>query len=180
MLEARGLVVRVGNTPSFGAPICPSMGDVHPFAWRERHRKVHPRRASGLHPLEEGAVLRNPRWSVMRKEGAPAVHISLGVLLQSDGGVRDQSVRHHLRVCASAAAWTCPTRRWPSWPSAWIFVTVWTIACFRSPRVSAGKSACSALLPDGPWTREPSCPRRAHGGPRRTWPHRHRRLVAGS
>ncbi|MEG3601994.1 MAG: hypothetical protein VX365_00970, partial [Candidatus Thermoplasmatota archaeon] len=30
-------------------------------------------------------------------------HLPLGVLLQTDGSVRDQSVRHHLQVCASSA-----------------------------------------------------------------------------
>ena len=40
----------------------------------------------------------------MRRGGAHAVHIfPLGVLLQTDGSVRDQSVRHHLQVCASSA-----------------------------------------------------------------------------
>ncbi|MBV19453.1 MAG: hypothetical protein CMA56_06310, partial [Euryarchaeota archaeon] len=58
----------------------------------------------GLHPLEEGAV--EVRSKVVRDaEGrrASRPHLPLGVLLQTDGSVRDQSVRHHLQVCASVA-----------------------------------------------------------------------------
>ena len=83
----------------------PRWGDVHPLLGENGTGKsTLMETLLGLHPLEEGAVLAQSKV-VRDAEGRRArrPHLPLGVLLQSDGSVRDQSVRHHLRVCASAA-----------------------------------------------------------------------------
>ena len=137
----------VGNTPSFGAPICPSMGGRAPFCLARTAPGSPPswRRFLACIRSKKGPFLRNPRWSVMRREGAHGVHIFPSA--SCCRAMAACATRAYGTICGCVRrpqAWTCPTRHWPNWPSAWTCVTVWTIACFRSPRVSAGKSACSA------------------------------------
>ena len=106
VLEARGLVVRRGqHTVLRGADLSLDEGTCTLLLGENGTGKsTLMETLLGLHPLEEGAVLAQSKV-VRDAEGRRArrPHLPLGVLLQSDGSVRDQSVRHHLRVCASAA-----------------------------------------------------------------------------
>ena len=106
VLEARGLVVRRGqHTVLRGADLSLDGGTCTLLLGENGTGKsTLMETLLGLHPLEEGAVLAQSKV-VRDAEGRRArrPHLPLGVLLQSDGSVRDQSVRHHLRVCASAA-----------------------------------------------------------------------------
>ena len=106
LLEARGLVVRRGqHTVLRGANLSLEGGTCTLLLGENGTGKsTLMETILGLHPLEEGAV--EVRSKVVRDaEGrrASRPHLPLGVLLQTDGSVRDQSVRHHLQVCASVA-----------------------------------------------------------------------------
>ena len=106
LLEARGLVVRRGqHTVLRGANLSLEAGTCTLLLGENGTGKsTLMETILGLHPLEEGAV--EVRSKVVRDaEGrrASRPHLPLGVLLQTDGSVRDQSVRHHLQVCASVA-----------------------------------------------------------------------------
>jgi len=106
LLEARGLVVRRGqHTVLRGANLSLEGGTCTLLLGENGTGKsTLMETILGLHPLEEGAV--EARSKVVRDaEGrrASRPHLPLGVLLQTDGSVRDQSVRHHLQVCASVA-----------------------------------------------------------------------------
>lgn len=106
VLEARGLVVRRGqHTVLRGANLSLEGGTCTLLLGENGTGKsTLMETLLGLHPLEEGAV--HVRSKVVRDaEGrrASRPHLPLGVLLQTDGSVRDQSVRHHLQVCASVA-----------------------------------------------------------------------------
>ncbi len=106
LLEARGLVVRRGqHTVLRGANLSLEGGTCTLLLGENGTGKsTLMETILGLHPLEEGAV--QVRSKVVRDaEGrrASRPHLPLGVLLQTDGSVRDQSVRHHLQVCASVA-----------------------------------------------------------------------------
>ena len=106
VLEARGLVVRRGqHTVLCGADLSLDGGTCTLLLGENGTGKSTLIEALlGLHPLEEGAVLAQSKV-VRDAEGRRArrPHLPLGVLLQTDGSVRDQSVRHHLQVCASSA-----------------------------------------------------------------------------
>ena len=106
VLEARGLVVRRGqHTVLRGADLSLDGGTCTLLLGENGTGKsTLMETLLGLHPLEEGSV--QVQSKVVRDaEGRRArrPHLPLGVLLQTDGSVRDQSVRHHLQVCASAA-----------------------------------------------------------------------------
>jgi len=106
LLEARGLVIRRGqHTVLRGANLSLEGGTCTLLLGENGTGKsTLMETILGLHPLEEGAV--QVRSKVVRDaEGrrASRPHLPLGVLLQTDGSVRDQSVRHHLQVCASVA-----------------------------------------------------------------------------
>ena len=106
VLEARGLVVRRGQqTVLRGTTLTLEAGTCTLLLGENGTGKSTLMEAVlGLHPLEEGEV-RTCGTTVRDAEGRRArrPHLPLGVLLQTDGSVRDQSVRHHLEVCASAA-----------------------------------------------------------------------------
>ena len=106
VLEARGLVVRRGQqTVLRGTDLTLNAGTCTLLLGENGTGKSTLMEAVlGLHPLEEGEV--RAQGKVVRDaEGryARRPHLPLGVLLQTDGSVRDQSVRHHLEVCASSA-----------------------------------------------------------------------------
>ena len=106
VLEARGLVVRRGqHTVLRGTNLSLERGTCTLLLGENGTGKsTLMETILGLHPLEDGAV--QVQSKVVRDaEGRRArrPHLPLGVLLQTDGSVRDQSVRHHLQVCASAA-----------------------------------------------------------------------------
>ncbi|MCH1411646.1 MAG: ATP-binding cassette domain-containing protein [Candidatus Poseidoniaceae archaeon] len=106
VLEARGLVVRRGQqTVLRGADLVLESGTCTLLLGENGTGKsTLMETLLGLHPLEEGQV--HVMGKVVRDaEGRRArrPHAPLGVLLQSDGSIRDQSVRHHLAVCAAAA-----------------------------------------------------------------------------
>ena len=106
VLEARGLVVRRGQqTVLKGTDLILKAGTCTLLLGENGTGKSTLMEAVlGLHPLEEGDV--SVEGKVVRDaEGRHArrPHLPLGVLLQTDGSVRDQSVRHHLEVCASSA-----------------------------------------------------------------------------
>ena len=106
LLEARGLVVRRGQHTVLRAANLSLEGGTCTLLLGENGtgKSTLMETILGLHPLEEGAV--QVRSKVVRDaEGrrASRPHLPLGVLLQTDGSVRDQSVRHHLQVCASVA-----------------------------------------------------------------------------
>ncbi len=106
VLEARGLVVRRGqHTVLRGADLSLEPGTCTLLLGENGTGKSTLIEAIlGLHPLEEGVVQTQSKV-VRDAEGRRArhPHLPLGVLLQTDGSVRDQSVRHHLEVCAMAA-----------------------------------------------------------------------------
>ena len=106
VLEARGLVVRRGQqTVLHGADLVLESGTCTLLLGENGTGKsTFMETVLGLHPLEAGQV--HVMGKVVRDaEGRRArrPHAPLGVLLQSDGSIRDQSVRHHLAVCATAA-----------------------------------------------------------------------------
>ena len=106
VLEARGLVVRRGRqTVLKGTDLTLNAGTCTLLLGENGTGKSTLMEAVlGLHPLEEGVV--HARGKVVRDADgrcARRPHLPLGVLLQTDGSVRDQSVRHHLEVCASSA-----------------------------------------------------------------------------